>query len=73
MKTLKEVKEYFKNAELVESITKDNEGLISEMDERGIHEDINAFWFTNSESGLSIMLYDNDNEKLGFAKILKTK
>jgi len=72
MATLKEIKEHYKDAEEVESIVEGKKGKISEMDDRGIHELLNAFWFTLND-GTQIMLFDNDNQEVGYAKILTKK
>ena len=74
MKTLEDIKEYFKDALIVESITIENKvkGSLNNTDERGIHEWSNAFWFFDKET-YNICLYDNDAPILGIAKIIKKK
>lgn len=73
MKTLEDVKEYFKDADEIECAEGDGlTGRFSNMDERGIHEWFDAFWITDNDTK-NVCLYDNDNPEKGFARIISTK
>lgn len=48
MKTLEEVKEYFKGVEIAKCVATGKEFKFSEADDRGIHYDQNSYWIVSS-------------------------
>lgn len=65
--TLEEVKEYFKNAKEVRCICDDKIYSLENMNEKGIYEYYNSFWFTEKDD-IDVCIWD-----FKFAKIISYK
>jgi len=69
--TLEEVKEYFKDAKVVECLTQKSKENISNPINKGIHFDLNCYWI--EAFGVSGRYTELWNDNKGYAKIISHK
>ena len=68
MRTLEEVKEYFKGVEIAKCVASKKEFNFADADERGIHYSHNAYWIVGRNSPISHMVYSPNSDE--FSEII---
>jgi hypothetical protein len=68
MRTLEEVKEYFKGVEIAKCVASKKEFNFADADERGIHYSHNAYWIVDGNRPISHMVYSPNSDE--FSEII---
>lgn len=68
MRTLEEVKEYFKGVEIAKCVASKKKFNFADADERGIHYSHNAYWIVDRNRPISHMVYSPNSDE--FSEII---